>query len=87
MANFWTHAASNHSLYLYYVIYELPLCKILYQYINIMDTTYIFPFIAIFGPIGLGIIANIASFFMNHQYAKFHVIIKKLTIDVIFRRL
>ena len=33
MTHFWTHSASNHSLYLY-LIYELPLCKILYQYIN-----------------------------------------------------
>ena len=29
----WTHSASNHSLYLY-LIYGLPLCKILYQYID-----------------------------------------------------
>ena len=30
---FWTHSVSNHSLYLY-LIYEIPMCKILYQYIN-----------------------------------------------------
>ena len=33
MTNFWTHSAWTHSLYLY-LIYEQPLCKILYQYIN-----------------------------------------------------
>ena len=33
MTNFFTNSAWNHSLYLY-LIYELPLCKILYQYIN-----------------------------------------------------
>ena len=75
MTNFWTHSVSNHSLYLY-LIYELPLCKVLYQYLNkYMDNTNIFPFlaifsqnfdyftpkIAIFGPIQLGIIANIVS--------------------------
>ena len=63
-----------------------------------MDTTSIFPFLAIFstkvdyfapkianfGPIQLGIIAYIVCKIMNHQYAKFHVFIKKLTIDVIF---
>ena len=43
------------------------------------------PKIAIFGPIQLGIIAYIVSLFMNHQCAKFHVFMKKLTIDVIFR--
>ena len=30
---FFIHSASNNSLYLY-LIYERPLCKILYQYIN-----------------------------------------------------
>ena len=38
-----------------------------------------------FGPIQLGIIANIVSWIMNLQYAKFHDFIKKFTIDVIFR--
>ena len=45
---------------------------------------YFNPKIAIFGPIQLGIIAYIVSWIMNHQYAKFHVFIKKFTIDVIF---
>ena len=63
-----------------------------------MDNTNIFPFFAIFSqnfdyftpkieifePIQLCIIANIVSWIMNHQYAKFHVFIKKFTIDVIF---
>ena len=63
-----------------------------------MDTTNIFPFLAIFStefrvfypknshfsPIQLGIMGNIVSWIMNYQYTKFHVIIKKLTIDVIF---
>ena len=75
MTNFWTNIVSNHSLYLY-LIYELPLCKILYQYINkcgkyrnfpISDDflhkilTILPPKIAIFGPIQLSIIANIVS--------------------------
>ena len=60
-----------------------------------MDTTNIFPFLAIFsievllfypkianfGFIQLGIIANIVSKIMNYHYAKF---IRKWTIDVIF---
>ena len=65
-----------------------------------VDTTNIFLFLAIFfpqnfdyftpkiatvGPIQLGIIAYIVSYIMIHQYAKFHVFIKKLTIGVIFR--
>ena len=64
-----------------------------------MYTTNIFPFlaifalkfyyftpkIAIFGPIQLGIIANIVSKIMNYHYAKFHAFNKKLTIKVIFR--
>ena len=64
-----------------------------------MDTSHIFQFLAnfsqnvyyftpkivIYGPIQLGNIAYIVSQIMNHQYAKFHVLIKKLTIDVIFR--
>ena len=33
MTHFLTHSAWKHSLYLY-LIYELPLGKILYQYIN-----------------------------------------------------
>ena len=63
-----------------------------------MDTTNIFPFLAIFsiefllfypkianfGSIQLGIIANIVSKIMNYDYAKFHAFIRKLTIDVIF---
>ena len=40
---------------------------------------------AIFGPIQLCIIANIVSYIMNYQYAKFYASIKKFTIDVIFR--
>ena len=58
-----------------------------------MDTTNIFPFLTIFsqnfdyftpkiahfGPIQLGILANIVN------YAKFHIFIKKLTTDAIFR--
>ena len=65
-----------------------------------VNTTDIFPFLAIFsqfcftilppkmaifGPIQLCIIANIVSYIMNYQYAKFHAFIKKITIDVIFR--
>ena len=64
-----------------------------------MDTTNIFQFLSIFaqnfyyfppqkshfGPIQLDIIAYIVSKAMNYNYAKFHVFIKKLTIDVIFR--
>ena len=63
-----------------------------------MDTTNIFPFLAIFsiefllfypkianfGSIQLGVIANIVSYIMNYHYAKFHAFIRKLTIDVIF---
>ena len=45
---------------------------------------YITPKMAIFGPIQLGIIANIIIQIMNHQCSKFHVFIKKFTIDVIF---
>ena len=41
--------------------------------------------IVIYGPIQLGNIVYIVSQIMNHQYAKFHVFIKQLTIDVIFR--
>ena len=62
-----------------------------------VDTTNIFQFLAIFlqnfyyftpkmasfGPIQLGIIANIISWIMNYQYAKFHDFIKNFTIDVI----
>ena len=63
-----------------------------------MDTTNIFPFFAIFstefllvypkianfGSIQLGIIAYIVSEIMNYHYAKFHSFIRKLTVDVIF---
>ena len=63
-----------------------------------MDTTNIFPFLAIFsieflqfypkianfGSFQLGIIANIVSYTMNYHYAKFHAFIRKWTIDVIF---
>ena len=63
-----------------------------------MDTTNIFPFLAIFsiefllfypkianfGSIQLGIIDNIVSKNMNYHYAKFHAFIRKWTIDVIF---
>ena len=42
------------------------------------------PKIVIYGPIQLGNIAYIVSQIMNHQYAKFHVFIKKLTINVIW---
>ena len=63
-----------------------------------MDTTNIFPFLAIlahnfhyftpkianFGSIQLGILANIVSWIINNHYAKFHAFIRKLTIDVIF---
>ena len=64
-----------------------------------MDTTNIFQFLSIFaqnfyyfppqksnfGPIQLDIITYIVSKAMNYNYAKFHALIKKLTIDVIFR--
>ena len=71
----WTHSVSNHSLYLY-LIYELLLCKILDQYITKYGYYKYFPIscdffhrilnilapkIAIYGPIQLGIIANIVS--------------------------
>ena len=63
-----------------------------------MDTTNIFPFLAIFSiefllfypkianfeSIQLGIIANIVSYIMNNHYAKFLTFIRKWTIDVIF---
>ena len=63
-----------------------------------MDSTNIFPFLAIFsivfllfypkianfGSIRLGIIASIVSFIMNYHYAKFHAFIRKWEIDVIF---
>ena len=66
-----------------------------------MDTTNIFQFFSIFctefllfppkksnfWPNQLDIIAYIVSKAMNYNYAKFHAFIKKLTIDVIFRRL
>ena len=73
MTNSWTHSASNQSLY-FYLIYDLPLCKILYQYINkyryykyfpishdffLQNFDYFTPKIASFGHIQLGIIANI----------------------------
>ena len=62
-----------------------------------MDTTNIFPFLAIFsieillfypkianfGSIQFGIIAYIVSMIMNYYYAKFHAFIRKWTIDVI----
>ena len=65
-----------------------------------VNTTDIFPFLAIFwqiffynftpkmaifGPIQLCIIANIVCYIINYQYANFHAFIKKFTIDVIFR--
>ena len=57
-----------------------------------MDTTYIFPFLAIIarniyyfipnkailGPIQLDIISYIVSEIMNYHYAKFHAFIKKI---------
>ena len=43
------------------------------------------PKMASFGTIQLVIIANIFSYIMSYQYAKFHDFIKKFTIDVIFR--
>ena len=42
MTNFWTHIASTYSLYIY-LIYEQPLCKILYQYINKYEYYKYFP--------------------------------------------
>ena len=74
-------------------------CEKLYTNISTnMDTTNIFPFLAIFsiefllfypkianfGSIQLGITANIVSKIMNYNYAKFHAFIRKWTIDVIF---
>ena len=64
-----------------------------------MDTTNIFQFLSIFaqnfyyfppqksnfGPFHLDIIAYNISKAMNYNFAKFHALIKKLTIDVIFR--
>ena len=42
MTNFWTHLVWNHSLYLY-LTFELPLCKILCQYINKCEFYRYFP--------------------------------------------
>ena len=42
MTNFFNHSALNHNLYLH-LIYELLLCKNVYQYMKYMDTTNIFP--------------------------------------------
>ena len=64
-----------------------------------MGTTNIFQFLSIFaqkfyyfppkksnfGPFQLYIIAYIVCKAMNYNFTKFHVFIKKLTIDVIFR--
>ena len=66
-----------------------------------MDTTNIFQFLSIFeqnfyyfppkrsnfGPNQLDMIAYIVSKAMIYNFAKLHAFIKKLTIDVIFRRL
>ena len=63
-----------------------------------VDTTNIFPFLAIcsiefllfypkignYGSIQLGIIASIISYIMNYHYAKFHSSVRKWTINVIF---
>ena len=49
------------------------------------DLSFFTPKIAFVLLSQLGIIANIVSKIMNYQYTKFHVFIKKLTIDVIFR--
>ena len=63
-----------------------------------MDTTNIFPFLAIFsiefllfypkianfGYIQFGIIANIVRYIMNYHYANFHSFIREWTMDVIF---
>ena len=100
MANLWTSSAWYHRLYLY-LGYELLLCKILNQSINKYGYYKYFPisldfcteFLLFspkksnFGPNQLDIIAYIVSKAMNYNYAKFHAFIKKLTIDVIFRRL
>ena len=65
------------------------------------NTTNIFQFLSIFaqnfyyfspqksnlGPNQLDIIAYIVSKALDYNYAKFHAFIKKLTIDVISRRL
>ena len=74
-------------------------CAKFYTNISInMNATNIFQFLSIFahnfyyfspkksnfGPIQLDIIAYIVSKAINYNYAKFHVFIKKLTIDVIF---
>ena len=64
-----------------------------------MDTTNIFPFLAIFsirfllfypkmahcGSIQLGIIANIVSYNINYHNVKVNAFIRKWKIDVIFR--
>ena len=51
------------------------------------EVSVFYPKIAFFGPIQLGIIADIFREIINYQYTKFHVFIKKLTMDVIFRSL
>ena len=77
-------------------------CAKFYTNISInMDITNIFQFLSIFaqnfyyfslkksnfGPNQLDIIAYIVSKAMNYNYAKLHAFIKKLTNNVIFRRL
>ena len=98
MAYLWTSSVWYHIFYLY-LGYELLLCKILYQFINkygyykyfpiSLDfcTDFLHPPKSNFGPNQHDIIAYIVSKDMNYNYAKFHAFIKKLTIDVIFRRL
>ena len=57
----------------------------IFQFLAIFSQNfdYFTPKMAIFGPIQLGIIANIIIEIIKHKYAKFHVFIKKFTIDVI----
>ena len=80
-------------------MYELPLCTILYQYINKYGYYEYFPISrdfhaefwlfypknSHFWPFQIAIIACIVSLIMNYKYAKLHVFIKKLTIDAIIR--
>ena len=65
---------------------QIWILQIFFQFFVIFSQhfDYFTPIIAIFRPIQLGILANIVSWIMNYQYAKFHVFIKMLTIDVFF---
>ena len=94
---FWNESAWHQGLYLN-LGYELPLCKISFQNINkcryykkfnfsrfLNKLILFYPKITNFGPIQLGIIANISSNVNNYLCAKFHAFIKKWTMNAIIR--